>query len=278
MQRYKLTIAYRGTRYHGWQQQPMLASYKGEKPAGGVGIPTIQATLAKAVVSVVNHPVVMHGSSRTDAGVHAKGQIVHFDTDQTQIPIEGMRLAINARLPEDIVVRSIEPVDRSFDAIRSTRRKRYQYVIRNASDRSPFSGDLAWHRWQPLDVAAMVRGAAHLIGEHDFASFSKPKHGRAGTVRTIYKLPIVQRPPLIVFGIEGNGFLWQMIRIIVGTLVEVGMGNRDADVIATMLAAKDRTAAGPTAPAHGLYLQWIQTTEKSESASESTFSDSDDCE
>src|SRR6266704_696901 len=114
-QRYKMTLAYRGTRYHGWQQQPMLDSYKGPVVEAGAGIPTIQETLWRAMTPVLRHPVKLSGSSRTDAGVHAKGQIVHFDTDQLQIPPEGMRQAINARLPEDILIRAIDAVDDSFD-------------------------------------------------------------------------------------------------------------------------------------------------------------------
>src|SRR5215471_1089296 len=109
-QRYKLTLAYRGTKYHGWQQQPALPTWKGDTPGEGEGIPTIQETLQRALVSVVRHPVTVVGSSRTDAGVHAKGQIAHFDTDQTQIPIDGLRAAVNSALPGDILVRSIEPV------------------------------------------------------------------------------------------------------------------------------------------------------------------------
>jgi tRNA pseudouridine38-40 synthase len=258
-QRYKLSLAYRGTRYHGWQHQPMLPSYKGETPEAGMGIPTIQETLARAMMSVVNHPVKLSGSSRTDAGVHAKGQIVHFDTDQLQIPPEGMRQAINARLPEDILIRAIEPVDESFDAVSSTRSKRYQYAIWNALDRPLFFADLAWHRWQELDVDAMNRAAGLLIGEHDFASFAKPGHGRLSTVRTLYDCSVARRGGRIVVGVEGSGFLWQMVRIIVGTLVEIGMGRQTPGAIPAMLAAKDRRAAGPTAPPHGLYLQWIQT-------------------
>jgi tRNA pseudouridine38-40 synthase len=259
LQRYKLIVAYRGTRYHGWQRQPMVPSYKGDVPKPGEGIPTIQETLGRAMMTVLKHRLKLSGSSRTDSGVHAKGQLIHFDTDQTQIPIEGMRQAVNARLPDDILVRSIEPVERSFDAVRSTIGKRYQYAIWNAIDRPLFFADLAWHRWQPLDVAAMIRAAEVLVGEHDFASFCKPGHGRSSTVRTLRACEVSQRGPRLVIGVEGSGFLWQMVRIIVGTLVEVGMGRRNESEMSEMLAAKDRRAAGPTAPPHGLYLQWIRT-------------------
>lgn len=258
-QRYKLTIAYRGTRYHGWQTQPAQETYRGEAPPPGQGIPTIQETLGRAIRDVVRHPVTLVGSSRTDAGVHAKGQIAHFDTDQVQIPAEGLRRAVNHALPEDVLIRTIEPVAETFDAIASTTSKRYQYFIWNAPDRPVFFGDLAWHRWQKLDISAMVAATEHFAGMHDFASFARPGHGRENTVRTILSSTLSQRGPSLVFGIEGTGFLWQMIRIIVGTVVEVGLGRTSPDDIPRMLAAKDRRAAGPTAPPHGLFLQWIKT-------------------
>ena len=286
LQRYKLTVAYRGTRYHGWQQQAALPTYKGSRqsehefvpesepeheppefeapgvgPAPGIDvdyIPTIQGELTKAVADVVGHTVDLVGSSRTDAGVHAKGQLCHFDTDKIQIPREGMRRAINHRLPSDILVRSIEPVPDTFNAVTSTRTKRYQFLIWSHPDRPLFFSDLAWHRWHYLDVPKIARAAAHFVGTHDFASFARPGHNRESTVRTVYGCDVHWRKPKLVIGVEGGGFLWNMVRIMVGTLVEVGMGRHDPDAIPQMLAAKDRRAAGPTAPPHGLYLQWIR--------------------
>ncbi len=258
-QRYKLTIAYRGTRYHGWQAQPAIETWKGEAPPSGEGIPTIQGELLKAIVGVVRHPIQLVGSSRTDSGVHAKGQIAHFDTDQTQIPPLGLRRGINSQLPPDILVRDIEPVHDYFDAIMSTTRKRYQYSIWNAEDRPVFFNDLAWHRWQELDAEAMSTAAAYLVGTHDFASFARPGHGRDHTIRTIFACEVSYRPPRVVIAVEGSGFLWNMVRIIVGTLVQVGIGRIKPGEIPNMLAARDRAASGPTAPPHGLYLQWIKT-------------------
>lgn len=257
-QRYKLTLAYRGTHYHGWQEQPWIDSYKGEKPADGGGIPTIQETVTRAVQAVVQHPVTICGSSRTDAGVHAKGQVAHFDTHQVQIPVEGLRRAINSRLPDDILIRSLEPVPDTFDAITSTVSKRYQYFIWNAEDRPVFFPELAWHRWQSLDLDAMHHAARHFVGQHDFASFARPGHGRDNTIRTVLDCSVSRRGPMLVVGIEGTGFLWNMVRILVGTLVEVGLGRHAPDDIPRMLAARDRQAAGATAPAHGLYLHWIK--------------------
>jgi tRNA pseudouridine38-40 synthase len=258
-QRYKLTIAYRGSRYHGWQSQPFMDTYTGTPPPPGEGIPTIQSEITKALVSVVRHPIQVVGSSRTDTGVHAKGQIAHFDTIHSQIPTDNMRRAANAQLPGDILIRRIEPVPQTFDAIYSTIRKRYQYYIWNAPDRAVFTNDLAWHRWHRLDVEAMAAAAAQLVGEHDFASFARPGHGRESTIRTVFGCDVVARGPQLVIGIEGSGFLWNMVRIIVGTLAQVGIGRYTPDDIPGMLAARDRKAAGPTAPPHGLYLQWIKT-------------------
>ena len=257
-QRYKLTIAYRGTRYHGWQHQAANQYYKGPMPAAGHGIPTIQEIVARTIVSVLHHPILLVGSSRTDAGVHAKGQVAHIDTHQVQIPPDGLRRAVNARLPDDILIRSVEPVPPEFDAIASTVSKRYQYFVWSTLDRSPFQSELAWHRWQPLDLDAMRAAAAHLEGEHDFTSFSRPGHTRYSAVRTIHECSVVQRGPRLVIGVEGNGFLWNMVRIIVGTLVEVGLGLYAPDDMLAMLAARNRRAAGSTAPPEGLYLQWIR--------------------
>jgi tRNA pseudouridine38-40 synthase len=258
--RYKLTIAYRGTHYHGWQTQLPTITWKGPTPPEGQGIPTIQEKLRLALMSVVRHDVAVVGSSRTDAGVHAKGQIAHFDTDKTQIPIEALRQSVNARLPDDIVIRAIEPVPDSFDAISSTTSKRYQYAIWHAPDRPALFPDLVWHRWQRIDIDAIRAAAGYFEGEHDFASFARPGHGRENTVRTVHACTIAHRAPRLVVGVEGSGFLWQMIRIMVGTLVEVGLGRYGPDTIRHMLGARDRQAAGPTAPPQGLYLQWIRTT------------------
>jgi tRNA pseudouridine38-40 synthase len=259
IQRYMLTIAYRGTKYHGWQfQLPNPLTWKGPWPPEGQGIPTIQEIMAREIGKVVGHPVVLVGSSRTDSGVHAKGQVAHFDTQQTQIPPEGLRQAVNAQLPEDMLIRSIRAVDSSFNAILSAVRKRYQYLIWNAPDRSVFFSDLSWHRRRELDVAAMSAAAALLVGEHDFASFARPGHKRVTTVRTILSCNVRRRGPRIVIGVEGRGFLWNMVRIIAGTLVDVGLGKYQPAEMTGMLAARDRRAAGGTAPPEGLYLQWVR--------------------
>lgn len=249
--RYKLTIAYRGTHYYGWQSQADAATPTEVKP-------TIQQTLQEAIANIVGHAVELVGASRTDGGVHAKGQVAHFDTGQVQIPPEGLRRAVNHALPRDILIKRIQQVDDTFDAISSTASKRYQYVIWNSPHRPVFVDDLVWHRWTMLDVPAMAQAGRLLEGEHDFTSFARPGHGRQHCIRTIHSCQVHMRWPKLIIGVEGSGFLWNMVRIIVGTLAEVGMGRRTADSITATLAALDRQAAGPTAPPQGLYLQWVK--------------------
>lgn len=258
MQRYKLLISYRGTHYHGWQWQTANEFYKGPKPPPGHGIPTIQETLTRAIQKVIGHPINLVGSSRTDTGVHAKGQVAHFDTDQTQIPPNALRRAINTRLPDDILIREITPAPTSFDAIDSTISKRYQYIIWSAQDRPPLFADLVWHRWQKLNISAMQDAAGRIVGTHDFASFAKPCHTKETTVRTVHSCEVSFRLPRVVIGIEGSGFLWNMVRIIVGTLFEIGLERYHPSDIDKMIAATNRRSAGSTAPPQGLYLQWIK--------------------
>jgi tRNA pseudouridine38-40 synthase len=258
IQRYKVTIAYRGSRYHGWQIQTVPTTWKGPLPPAGEGLPTVQETVRRTMMTVIGHPFHLVGSSRTDAGVHAKGQVAHFDTHMTQIPTEGLRRATNYRLPDDILIRKIEPAPVGFDAILSTTSKRYQYVIWTAEERPLFTADLMWHRWQPLDLGAMATAARHFLGTHDLASFARPGHLRESSVRTIFGCDISARGPRLIIGVEGSGFLWHTVRIMVGTLVQVGLGRTPPDAIPAMLAARHRDAAGPTAPPQGLYLQWIK--------------------
>ena len=248
--RYKLTLAYRGTAYHGWQRQ---------LPPGGAELPTVQNVLRLALQRVVGHPVTVQGSSRTDSGVHALGQVAHFDTIRTAMPPDKIVQATNARLPVDVRVNSCEAVSPEFDAIRSTLEKAYRYVVHNAPLKDPFRGDLAFHVPRPLDVDAMKTAAAALVGEHDFASFAKPGHGRETTVRTVLSSLVERRGEDVVLEFTGKGFLWHQVRIMAGTLIEIGLGRRDASAVAGMLAARDRLASGPTAAAHGLNLLWVKT-------------------
>ena len=259
LQRFKLTIAYRGTAYHGWQTQSVPNTWRKPKPPPGHGLPTVQEMIQRALRHVVKHPVKVVGSSRTDSGVHAKAQVAHFDTDKGHIPLDGFRRAINHQLPDDILVRKIEPALPEFDAILCTTSKRYQYLVWHEDDRPLFFADLAWHRWRNLDVDAMRAAANLLVGTHDFASFARPGHGRVNTVRTVLDCDVSHRHPKLIIGVEGKGFLWNMVRIIAGTLVEVGLGKFTPGQMPGMLAARDRRVAGSTAPSQGLFLHWVKT-------------------
>jgi tRNA pseudouridine38-40 synthase len=245
-----LTLAYRGTRYHGWQRQT---------PPTGEELPTVQSTLRDALVRTLGHDLKVTGSSRTDAGVHALGQVAHFDTERTQVEPARILLAANAKLPDDIRIDAIEPVDQDFDAIGSTSEKAYRYVIHNALAKDIFRADLALHLPRPLEHSAMAAAARHLVGEHDFASFAKPGHGRETTLRTVTSASVRREGMDIRIEFTGTGFLWHQVRIMAGTLIQVGLARRTAESIPGVLAARDRKASGPTAPAHGLYLQWIRT-------------------
>ncbi len=255
MSRYKITIAYDGSGFHGWQSQ---------HPPGSEPLRTVQDVVRDAVQRAVGHPVVLQGASRTDAGVHAIGQVAHFDAD-TRIPIERLALAINARLPEDVAVRDAKIVSPSFDAVADALSKQYRYRIWMSPQRPLHFRHLFYHCFAPLDVAAMNDAAGRLAGEHDFAAFAAAGHGRQTTIRTVFACgvehhrdddPLMAEQVHIV--ISGSGFLYNMVRIIAGTLVEIGRGRWTPDRIDHLLAHPDRRLAGPTLPPEGLCLEWIK--------------------
>jgi tRNA pseudouridine38-40 synthase len=240
---FKLTLAYDGTAYGGWQVQPNAR--------------TIQAELETAFATIVGAPVRTVASGRTDAGVHALGQVVSVDCD-TRLDLETLCRALNANLPRDIAVLAVEFAAPGFHAIRDAVRKRYRYVIQDGPPRDVFLRAYSWQLPQPLDVPAMQRAAEPLVGTHDFASFETSGSERVTSVRTILDLPVQRRAGAmrdqILIEVEADGFLYNMVRNIVGTLVEVGRGKQPPDWVAEVLAAKDRTRAGMTAPPHGLFL------------------------
>jgi tRNA pseudouridine38-40 synthase len=239
----KLTVEYDGTHYHGWQVQANCLS--------------IQAVLEKAVSTFVGVPIHVNGSGRTDAGVHALGQVANFYTDKEYLPYRLLR-GLNALTPRDITVKAVEIVDAGFDARRDGRSRRYEYQILNRSTPSPFYRNRAWHIHEPLEIQAMATAIDCLIGEHDFSSFRAAHCDAPHPVRTIYQTRLEQRGELLVFTIEGTAFLRHMVRNIVGTLADVGRGMRTPESFAELLAARDRTKAGFTAPAHGLYLVQVK--------------------
>lgn len=253
MPRYKLTVAYDGTNFHGWQKQ---------HPPGEEPLRTAQGVLEATIQHVVREEIHLLGASRTDSGVHAKGQVAAFSTDKA-FPVERLARAVTSRLPDDIQVLDAKEVPDSFNPIGDCTAKGYRYRIAHGHDlpkRKPLF-DRCYTAWiaEPLDPVPMHEAAQHLVGEHDFASFTRLHHGRESTVRTVDECSVsaISRHRLRI-NVSGNGFLYNMVRIIAGTLVEVGRGKFKPDDVPTILATRDRAAAGPTLPPEGLCLMWIR--------------------
>ncbi len=243
MVKLKLTIAYDGAGYEGWQTQKT-----------GVGVQSlVEAALAKLFPS---GPKVF-SSSRTDTGVHALGMAAHFEVPRAEWRMTTARLllAVNAHLPEDIRVQSVRRVPAEFHARFSAAGKEYRYQVWNHPAMNPLWRTQAWHFKRKLDLAAMRLAAREFVGRHDFRSFRvNPDYATDSTVRTLSRCDIRRRGPLLTFVIEGDGFLYRMCRGIVGTLVQVGEGKIRRDAVREILASRDRRVAGMTAPAHGLVL------------------------
>ncbi|MFA9479629.1 tRNA pseudouridine(38-40) synthase TruA [Phycisphaerales bacterium AB-hyl4] len=252
-QRYKLTIAYDGTNFHGWQKQ--------HPPGVDVPLRTVQQVVEDTLREVLHQPIRLMGASRTDAGVHARGQVAQFDA-ACPIPLERMALAFNSRLPADVDVRSCEVVPATFDCIGDCTSKQYRYRIWNSAGRPLERRHFVWHCWTPLDLDRMNDAARRLVGMHDVAGFAAAKHGRLSTVRTIHACEVVRDcaadSPEVHVVISGDGFLYNMVRIVAGTLVEVGRGLFEPERIDEILRKADRRLAGPTLPPEGLWLEWIR--------------------
>lgn len=239
----KLTLSYDGTDFYGWQTQPNRR--------------TVQQTLEHAIGALIGDPSVrVNASGRTDTGVHAVGQAVNFFTEAIYPPSVILR-AVNARLPEDVVVREAKEVDLSFDANRSARRKLYRYVIHDGPVPDLFLRKYSYHFSSKLDNSAMARAAEVLKGEHDFRCFESEWPNRASSVRTVTHLSLNRVGDWIWLDIEANGFLYNMVRSIVGTLINVGRGFWPEEKVAEILSAQDRNQSGPTAPAQGLFLMRV---------------------
>ncbi len=243
MRRFKLTIAYDGTHYKGWQRQldPII---------------TVQRVVERAAGEILNKPVTIPGSSRTDTGVHAEGQVGLLEVD-TYLEPERMRKGINSRLPEDVLITKIEEVGPEFN-LRNTKSKRYRYMICAGRDRTIFYRHYVYHYYHKIALRPMREACQRFLGTHDFISFRGNLDERQSTVRTIYSCDILQRGQFLIFHVEGSGFLYHMVRNMVGTVLEVGRGTWEPHVIDEIIAAQDRAAAGPCAPAQGLCLQWIR--------------------
>jgi tRNA pseudouridine38-40 synthase len=244
MRNIKLLIEYDGTNYQGWQVQP-----KG---------PTLQGILEEKLGLLTGEAIQLFGSGRTDSGVHALGQVAHFKT-KSQMDIRSMQRALNSLLPPDMVIQKIEEVDEDFHARRHSKSKVYEYRILNRNLRSAFQRGFVWHIPQKIKFKEMEKATRWLIGEHDFSSFRSTGSPTQTTVRRVIRAEWKKgRNGLIRFEIEANGFLKQMVRSIVGTLVEVGKGKIKGEDLQWILDSKDRKKAGPTAPAHGLFLKEVK--------------------
>lgn len=237
-----LVVAYDGTNYHGWQLQPESV--------------TVEGVLNETLSSLFQEKIQVIGASRTDAGVHAYGNVAVFDT-AARIPAEKIPYALNRKLPEDIRIQKAVQVADDFHPRKCESRKTYEYRILNTQFPIPQKRLYAHWTYYDLDVERMRQAAMRLIGEHDFKSFCSVNTQAESTVRTIYELQVDREessPEEIVIRVTGNGFLYNMVRIIAGTLIEVGRGRLKPDDVGKMLEAKDRQAGGPTAPAKGLTL------------------------
>ncbi|MFQ5507815.1 MAG: tRNA pseudouridine(38-40) synthase TruA [Leptospirillia bacterium] len=239
MSRIRLTIQYDGAAYAGWQVQPDAV--------------TVQGTLEQAAAAIEGEPVTVTGSGRTDAGVHALGQVAHFDTGKAHDSDTWLR-ALNANLPPDIAVFRAESVPDDFHARHSAIGKTYRYRILNRPTRCPFRRGHTWFYSTPLDVEAMAEAAALLVGEFDCSSFRASGCGARHPVRRIDAVRVWSENDEVVFEMDGKSFLKQMVRNIVGTLVKVGSGAREPEWVSEVIEARDRSAAGETAPAAGLTM------------------------
>jgi len=237
--RIKLIVEYEGTNYAGWQRQKNGLS--------------VQQALEEAFEKASGQRASITGAGRTDAGVHALAQVAHFDTDCT-IPPEKISYAMNTHLPPDIRVKRSELAGDRFHARFSAAGKTYRYTIYQAPHPSAIYRNLSWHIRSDLNVSAMRAAAEHLTGEHDFAAFCAAGSEVKGTVRTIHALTITEAEPFLYIDVTGNGFLYNMVRIIAGTFVDVGLGRIPPERVKEILDGKDRNAGSPTAPAQGLTM------------------------
>ena len=239
----RLVIEYDGTRYVGWQVQP--------------NGPSIQAEVERALATLRKAPVRVTAAGRTDAGVHALGQVVSFP-EERPLPLEAYWKGMNALLPADVAVREAGIAPDGFDARRSATGKRYRYRIENGRTRAPLSRAFAWQQFRPLDVAAMRAAAARLVGRHDFAAFQAADCQCDHAVRELRRLDVLGEPGgRIDCVVEATAFVKHMVRNLVGTLVEVGLGRRAPESMDALLASGDRTKAGATAPPQGLCLEEV---------------------
>jgi tRNA pseudouridine38-40 synthase len=241
----KLVLAYDGTDYHGWQVQPNVA--------------TVQGVLQRTLQKLCQENIVVYGSGRTDAGVHARGQVAHFKT-VSKIPEANLQHALNQLLPDSVRIYDCQEVEPTFNARYSAKSKMYSYSILCQRICSPFRRRYAHHVPFELNVGKMALAAQCFVGEHDFTSFCDAQDESLSKVRTVFLSEVEKegKGQLVVFRMEATGFLHRMVRAIVGTLIEVGRGRVEPDALMVLLEARDRTAAPWTAPPEGLFLEWVK--------------------
>lgn len=240
---FKLLIEYDGTNYHGWQIQPSDTS--------------IQNEIQKILSLITQENIIIHGSGRTDAGVHATGQVAHFESATSILP-EKIQTALNKMLPDDIVIKKCICAKADFHARYSAKTKTYNYRILNSPIPAAISRHYSWHIKKNLDVNLMQTAADFLVGKKDFKAFEGVGSPKKSTIRQLYEAQFTKEDEIITFLVTGSGFLKFMVRNIVGTLVDVGLGKTTPDEFNEILKSKDRSNAGMTAPPHGLFLKHVE--------------------
>lgn len=241
----RLLLCYDGTDFHGWQTQP--------------GMRTVQSVVEDSLRRVLRHDIKLSASGRTDAGVHALGQVANLRTS-CNMPCDKLRHAIGSRLPEDVCVRAVADVADTFHATRSALSKLYRYRIHNAAARpvTRMTQRETYHFWEDLDIERMRRAAVHFVGEMDYTSMASAGCKRVTMVREVFRCDVTRHFDEIRVDVEGSGFLYNQVRSMVGTLIEIGRGRWEPDCVAGIMAARDRSQAGPTVTGKGLCLRWVR--------------------
>lgn len=243
MKNYKVTMSFNGTKYHGFQRQDS-------------GIPTVQQTVEKAFYKLLGEQVTINGCSRTDAGVHANEFVFSVAIENT-IDERGIIFGLNGVLPKDIAITACEEVPLDFHARFNCKGKEYIYLIHNSEIRSPFYEHTVFRSWYPIDAEKLDKASKDFIGTHDFKSFCATDTDKSETTRTIYDFSVTRQGNIVKFSVKGDGFLYNMVRIMVGTLLFINDDKLTIDSIPEIIAAKDRSKAGKTVPPQGLYLNKV---------------------
>ena len=242
MRNFLLKLSYSGTAYHGWQRQNNAIA--------------VQQVVEEALYVLTGKNIVINGCSRTDAGVHAREYFASFQLDST-INCRGIVFGLNPKLPDDISVLDCKEVDEDFHARYKCKGKEYEYIVHNSEIKNPFYKDTAYRSWYPIDAEKLNRAAQDFVGEHDFKAFCSTACDKENTVRNIHYFNVRRKDDLVIFNVAGNGFLYNMVRIMVGTLLFINEGKLGEHAIPEIMRSADRTRAGKTVPPQGLYLNKV---------------------